>query len=107
MKCPIRVYIQESDIIIEFATNVAILVNKEVTLSANIKTEKQPFTEARVRFEIWHENEEKHEFIETTEMSSGKYNLTKKFGTPGIYHVKVHYENDDIHGQQEESIEVK
>ncbi len=38
---------------------------------------------------------------------SGKYNLTKKFATQGIYHVKVHYEKDDKHGHQEESIEVK
>lgn len=97
----------ESDISIDFTANETILVNKDITLSANIKTEKQPFNEARVRFEIWHENEEKHEFIETTEISSGKYNLTKKFATPGIYHVKVHYEKDDIHGHQEESIEVK
>lgn len=83
-------------------------VNNEETLSTNIEEAEQPFTEATVRFEIWKDGEEKHEYVEATEFSTkGEYTASYTFEEAGNYTVKVHVEKEEVHAHIETSFEVQ
>lgn len=99
----------ESNLQIEFHTNNGIKVNEKANLSAHIQNEKGPLTEAKVRFEIWSDNDQAHDYVDATEEGDGVYTAIKNFLTTGTYHVKVHVEKkqDQIHDHKETTVEVK
>lgn len=96
-----------SKVSIDLDTNQDIKVNQKVTLSAQIKNEDQPLTGAAVRFEIWHDENHNHEFVDGTEIENGVYIYEKAFPKSGTYHIKVHVEKGEIHDHKEEEITVK
>ncbi|MGV2940564.1 FixH family protein [Mesobacillus sp. LC4] len=95
-----------SHVSIDLDTNHDFKVNQKVNLSAQIKNENQPLTDAAVRFEIWHGEDSVHEFIEAAEIENGVYIYEKVFPKSGTYHIKVHVEKGDIHDHKEETITV-
>ena len=99
----------DSNLQIEFHTHNAIKVNEKANLSAHIQNEKVPLTEANVRFEIWKDNDQAHDYVDATEEGDGAYTATNTFLTTGTYHVKVHVEKeqDQIHDHMETTVEVK
>jgi len=97
----------EGQVSIEFRTNEAITVNKEVTLSAVIKNQNQPLTEAAITFEVWPEGQEQHEFIDATEGDTGEYTTKKAFAAKGVYQVQVHVKKGEIHDHKPFTIEVE
>ncbi|MFS0864443.1 FixH family protein [Fredinandcohnia sp. 179-A 10B2 NHS] len=92
---------------IETQFEEVIEVNKETKLQTYIEEAGLPLEDANVRFEIWIEGNDKHEFIETSEEKSGVYNVDYTFKQNGTYHVQVHVEKEDIHEHIEKTIEVK
>lgn len=82
-------------------------VNQKEVLSAQIKNENQPLTNAAVRFEIWYEGDPNHEFVEATEEPNGIYKNEKVFAKSGTYNIKVHVEKDEIHDHKEYKIKVQ
>ncbi|PLR82256.1 hypothetical protein CVD23_17240 [Bacillus sp. V33-4] len=93
---------------ISISVPTIVSVNEDVDLSANIQSENQPLTQANVRFELWKENEEKHEFIDASEASNGDYFVNTSFSSPGVYHLKIHVEKgEEIHDHKETTVEVK
>jgi hypothetical protein len=82
-------------------------INTDIALSANVQLDQQPLSEAQVKFEIWKENAEKHEFIDAKEEGNGEYKVVKKFTEPGNYFVKIHVQKGDIHEHQVEKIVVQ
>lgn len=99
----------DSNLQIEFHTHNAIKVNEKATLSAHIQNEEVPLTGARVRFEIWDDNNQAHDYLDATEEGDGAYTATNTFLTTGTYHVIVHVEKeqDQIHDHMETTVEVK
>ncbi|MEW8987437.1 MAG: FixH family protein [Bacillus sp. (in: firmicutes)] len=95
-----------SHVSIELDTNQDFKVNQKVNLSAQIENENQPLTDAAVRFEIWHDEDPNHEFVDGTEMENGDYIYEKVFPKSGTYHIKVHVEKGEIHHHKEEAITV-
>ncbi|NKE07824.1 FixH family protein [Mesobacillus selenatarsenatis] len=96
-----------SHVSIDLDTNQDFKVNQKVNLSAQIKNDNQPLTDAAVRFEIWHGEDSVHEFVEAAEMENGVYHYETVFPKSGTYHIKVHVEKGEIHDHQEEEITVK
>ncbi|RIW29363.1 hypothetical protein D3H55_19055 [Bacillus salacetis] len=80
---------------------------KEVELTAHAMNGEEPLTEADVRFEIWKDGEEKHEFIDTEETDAGKYQATHTFAEPGSYKVKLHVEKGEVHTHTEKIMTVE
>ncbi|RAL23210.1 FixH family protein [Thermoflavimicrobium daqui] len=85
---------------------------KEVTLVGHvqqvtsIKNEQQnykPLEKANVRFEIWQEGKDQHQFVDTKESSPGQYTATYTFLEASKYHIKLHVEKDKIHEHKEET----
>ncbi|MCM3617114.1 FixH family protein [Sutcliffiella horikoshii] len=84
-----------------------VTANQETTLSTELKQGETSFTGAEVRFEIWHEDSENHEFIEAEEVSDGKYEAKATMNESGLHYVQIHVEKDELHEHQMEELEVK
>lgn len=86
--------------------NVA--VDKNEQLVVHIQLDDAPLTDARVRFEVWKDGEEKHEFLNAREDIKGEYTVNHRFKEAGDYQVKIHVEaENDLHEHEEYTIEVK
>ncbi|QCJ44665.1 hypothetical protein FAY30_23795 [Bacillus sp. S3] len=81
-----------------------IKANDKTTLTVHLQKDNSALTSARVRFEVWKGNEEKHEFIETKENKSGEYTAETTFPATGEYTVKVHVEKGEIHTHEESTL---
>jgi len=83
--------------VIEFEDGTA-KVGKPTTLSTTITLEDAPLTEAAVRFEIWKDGSEQHDWVDTNEAGNGQYDADYTFKDGGKYFVQVHVEKDpDLH----------
>jgi len=71
---------------------------ESVTLSPTISLENAPLTEASVRFEIWKEGSDQHDWVDAKESDGGKYSADYTFKESGKYSVQVHVEkHPDLH----------
>jgi hypothetical protein len=83
-------------------------VNKEEQLSTTILEGDQPFSDATVRFEIWKEGQEHHQYIDAAESTTkGMYTSSYKFDEAGMYKIVVHVEKGEVHDHIETSVEVQ
>ncbi|GIN92103.1 hypothetical protein J6TS1_41410 [Siminovitchia terrae] len=81
---------------------------KKIELMAHLELENKPMEAARVRFEIWNDGSDKHEFVDAKESQAGEYTGHYEFKESGKYKVQVHVENDEgLHEHEEHEIEVK
>lgn len=80
---------------------------EEIELTGHAMTGDQALTEADVRFEVWKDGEEKHEFIDASEDSAGEYKSTHVFSDAGTYHVKLHIEKGELHTHTEKTLTVE
>ncbi|WP_421382911.1 FixH family protein [Bacillus salacetis] len=80
---------------------------EEFDLTGHAKHGEEPLTEAQVRFEIWKDGEEKHEFIDTSEEGEGEYKASHMFSEAGTYHVKLHIEKGELHTHTEKTVTVE
>ncbi|RDI45803.1 FixH family protein [Falsibacillus pallidus] len=81
---------------------------KSVKLMAHIMKGDEMLENAHVRFEIWKENSEKHEYVETKAEGPGQYTAEYTFKESGKYTVKIHVENDEgLHDHTEETVAVQ
>ncbi|MFT4417258.1 FixH family protein [Fredinandcohnia humi] len=79
----------------------------ESTLTALLEEVDVPLTHANVRFEIWKDQAEKHEFIDATEVEDGVYEKSYTFTETGKYHIQIHVEKGDIHEHLSKTVTVK
>ncbi|WP_226670253.1 FixH family protein [Metabacillus litoralis] len=83
-------------------------VNSEEELRTIINKNDTPFTDAKVRFEIWKEGNDHHHFIDANESSSkGTYLSKFTFEEVGAYHIIVHVEKAEVHDHVEIVADVK
>ncbi|WP_433750989.1 FixH family protein [Falsibacillus pallidus] len=93
---------------IHFMAPKAIQVGKSVKLMAHIMKGDEMLENAHVRFEIWKENSEKHDYVETKAEGPGQYTSEYTFKENGKYMVKIHVENDEgLHDHTEETVNVQ
>ncbi|WP_404469918.1 FixH family protein [Sutcliffiella horikoshii] len=85
----------------------AVKAKQETTLSTEIKQEDTALTDATVRFEIWHKDSEKHEFVDAKEVSDGVYEAKATMKETGLHYVQIHVEKDELHEHQQEELEVE
>ncbi|MFD1707752.1 FixH family protein [Siminovitchia sediminis] len=92
-----------------FEQTEELTAGKETELMVHLQDGDHPMEGARVRFEIWHENEvDQHEFVDAKESQAGEYIGSYDFNEAGKYTIQVHVENDDgLHEHEEHQVEVK
>lgn len=96
-------------LLIHFMNDEGIKANQEAELMAHISYKNTPLQGARVRFEVWMEGQEKHEYIDAFEGGDGEYSAVKNFSEQGQYNIKIHVEEETsgIHDHQLETVTVQ
>ncbi len=98
---------EHSNVSIEIE-NKEMKANEDTTLSTIIQNDNEALTDATVRFEIWKEDAEKHEYIDATEHNNGTYQAQYTFPSTGAYVVKVHVtKGEELHEHVQETFVVK
>lgn len=82
---------------------------KNLTLEVNITLDDAALEDAKVRYEIWKENDkESTNWVDTEEKSTGNYIADHIFEDSGLYHIQIHVENDnDLHEHMELEVNVE
>ena len=93
---------------VHFMKEDGFIAGEETQLTTHINQMEQPFEDGLVRFEISSEQMDKHLYVDAKEQEPGEYTAAHTFPAAGDYTITIHYEkpDQDIHGHQEESIEV-
>lgn len=78
---------------------------KNDRLSIQITLDGEPFTDGEVTLEAWQEGEEKHDWLDTTEIGDGEYELQDSKGLSGTYSVIVHITDEQVHEHEEIEVE--
>jgi hypothetical protein len=97
----------ESSLTIELNQENVFSVNKEVTLSSTLTNENAPLLGAKVRFEIIPEDESKTEWLDANEEGEGVYSALTTFKNPGMYHIQIHVNKDELHEHKVIMVTVK
>src|SRR5690625_4259552 len=81
---------------------------EEVELIVNLLMHEEPFEQAKVRYEIWSDDEEEHLWVEAEEKGAGEYTGVHEFSNKGVYHIQIHVEDDNgLHEHKEYEVEVE
>lgn len=97
----------EAMLMMAFNTEGAVKVNQEVTLSTELKKDNAALKDATVRFEVWHVDSDKHEYIDASEVGEGVYEAKTTFKEKGRHNVQIHVEKEELHEHQMEELEVE
>lgn len=82
--------------------------DEDTDLVTRLEMDDAPFEKADVRYEIWSDNSEKHEWVDAEESDDGEYTAAHAFAEAGTYHIQIHVEDDDgLHEHEEHDIEVE
>ncbi|WP_026907373.1 FixH family protein [Paucisalibacillus globulus] len=82
-------------------------VNQEIELMVHLQLDNEPLEQARVRYEIYQEGSEKHDWIDVEESVAGEYTNSHSFIEEGMYTIVIHVENDEgLHEHTEHQMEV-
>ncbi|MFD2657029.1 FixH family protein [Gracilibacillus thailandensis] len=85
-----------------------ITVNQEEDITVELTMDEEPYENARVRYEIILENNEKHDWVETEEVDSGKYVASYSFKEAGQAEMVVHVTDDTgLHEHKEYDFEIE
>ncbi|MGM8213149.1 FixH family protein [Virgibacillus sp. W0430] len=80
---------------------------EDTELMVHLQMDDAPLAGAAVRYEIWHENSERHNWTDANETKAGEYVASYKFEQAGTYHIQIHVEDDeDLHEHKEVKVEV-
>ncbi|WP_018933092.1 FixH family protein [Gracilibacillus lacisalsi] len=83
-------------------------VNQEEDITVELTMDQEPYENARVRYEIILENNEKHDWVETEEVDSGKYVASYSFKEAGQAEMIVHVTDDTgLHEHEEYDFEIE
>ncbi|MEQ6390035.1 FixH family protein [Bacillaceae bacterium S4-13-58] len=65
-----------------------------------------PVSLADVTFEMWKIGTDKHNYVDTEEVSEGMYELDYTFSESASYMIQIHVKSDVIHDHQEYEVNV-
>ncbi|MDR7318576.1 FixH family protein [Brevibacillus nitrificans] len=63
----------------------------------HLMKDNQAIAKAKVKYEIWQGNDEKHMYVEAEETAPGQYSATATLPSAGSYTVNVHVEKGEVH----------
>jgi uncharacterized lipoprotein NlpE involved in copper resistance len=90
----------------EFETDGNLKANEAITLKTTIMDHHEPIVNAKVTFEVWKNDEEKHEYIDTKENDNGMYTATFTPSSAGTYSINIHIVKGELHDHHKETITI-
>lgn len=94
---------------VSFQVEPMLLKTEEVaTIQVEVKQGDEPVEDAdQVEFEIWKENQEKHDMVPAENKGKGVYSIMERFHEPGIYFIMYHVTARDQHTMKEMQVVVE
>lgn len=81
--------------------------NEETTLMVHLQMHDEALEDVEVRFEVWKEDSDDHEWVDAEETTAGEYTATHTFEEAATYHIQIHVEDDeDLHEYEEHTFEI-
>ena len=81
-----------------FLTPDEVAANSDEELVVQIQLDNEPYESLNVRYEIWSDLSEKHDWVDAIETKAGEYVADFTFKEASTYHVQIHVEDDkDLH----------
>ncbi|QTD41319.1 FixH family protein [Sporosarcina sp. Te-1] len=81
---------------------------KNVELVTHLQMNNEAFEKAEVRYEIWREADEKHEWVDAKEGANGEYQASFTFKEAGTFTIVIHVMDENgLHEHEEHTVEVK
>ncbi|HLS09809.1 FixH family protein [Lentibacillus sp.] len=85
----------------------SIKAEEKTDLTVHLQLDDNPFEDADVRYEIWKDGSENHEYVDAEETKAGEYYAGHTFAEAGSYKMIIHVENDEgLHEHKEVQLEV-
>ncbi|MCD8510460.1 MAG: FixH family protein [Bacillus sp. (in: Bacteria)] len=97
---------QHGDLTLTWNTEEVVPLNEEVEISVAVEWQGETWTDGRVRFEIWHEDDHVHQWIDGEETEAGLYTLTHSFDKAGEHYIIIHLEDEHIHEHVLKTVQV-
>ncbi|MGG3914737.1 FixH family protein [Rossellomorea vietnamensis] len=98
----------ESTISINLMKPDSITAGEESEMMVHVENKEAALEDARVRFEIYQDGQEKHEWVDLTQGESGEYKGSYTFPEKGSYNVQVHVtKGEEIHEHTMETVDVQ
>ncbi|BCB02953.1 FixH family protein [Bacillus sp. KH172YL63] len=98
----------ESTVAIHLMKPDKMTAGEETGLMVHVEEEGSALEDAEVRFEIYQDGQEKHEWVDLTSTEAGKYSGSYTFPEKGTYTVQVHVtKGEAIHEHIMEMVDVK
>ncbi|WP_407271003.1 FixH family protein [Radiobacillus sp. PE A8.2] len=95
-----------TDLAIHFMNSETITAGQETSLMVHLQDDA-PFSGASVRFEVWRDSDDVHQYLDATEENAGEYTAITTFQDAGEYNVVVHVKKDELHTHQENTVQVE
>ncbi len=94
---------------VSFHVEPMLLKTEEVaTIQVEVKQGDKLIEDAnQVEFEIWKENQEKHDIVPAENKGKGVYSIMERFHDPGTYFIMYHVTARDMHTMKEMQIVVE
>lgn len=80
---------------------------KETPLVVHLELDGKPLEKAKVRYEIWKDGEEQHDWADAKELKPGEYQGDYTFDEKSTYSIQIHVENDEgLHEHEEHDVKI-
>ncbi|HLR08916.1 MAG TPA: FixH family protein [Bacillota bacterium] len=98
---------QTEGLSIDFTEPRQITAGEEALLTVQLQMDSEPYEGASVRYEIWQDESDDHEWVDAEEIDEGEYTGTHAFAEAGTYTVQIHVEDDGgLHEHEMHDIKV-
>ncbi|WP_409298573.1 FixH family protein [Peribacillus sp. SCS-26] len=97
----------DSNTLLHFSPSSEPKTGEAIKLSVHIENNNVALEDADVRFEVWLNNSDKHEFVEAKPAGAGVYEANQIFKAAGDYNIKIHVEKEGIHEHQLEKLVIQ
>ncbi len=93
----------------EFVNPEKVEAGQETELISHLELENTPLENARVRYEIWSEqNEDNKDWVTAEESAPGEYTAKHTFAEAGLFKMVIHVQDEEeLHEHEEHEIEVQ
>jgi hypothetical protein len=98
----------ESTVSIHLMKPDSVTAGEEAEMMVHVENQEAALDDARVRFEIYQDGQEKHEWVDLAPGEAGKYSGSYTFPEKGSYNVQVHVtKGEEIHEHTMETVVVQ
>ncbi|WP_409288427.1 FixH family protein [Peribacillus sp. SCS-37] len=102
-----HVHQHDSNTLLHFSPPPEPKTGEDLKLSVHIENNNVALDDADVRFEIWQNSSDKHDFVEAKAAGEGVYQAIHVFKAAGDYNIKIHFEKEGIHEHQLEKLAIQ